>query len=346
MGPEHQEGTDTVGDELDDPPAPEPWEDDPATDAVEVPESYTPEQFQQGIAAAATAAAEKATADARAAAEAEFNERRSHFDRRDQRTREALSKAGLALTDEGPAVTDLTKVLSLLGMGAAKQQDAPADETDWYDPIQRQAAITKQAEAVADTKIAALKAELLGQLGPLAMAQGTLIKPLADQAVASSMDALGVPGLQNLPAFREAFEPYFSELTPDRKSDPAQVRSLALYVMGTLDPAVIADARTKATAEKAAAEKQAERDRQRNALGQYAPAGATRSATLRQSPEGGDTVFASAHALVREALSGHSSIHGAFDEEMHRAMAAPDLPDGRSAADALTEKRAKAGARR
>ncbi len=231
---------------------------------VAEPETYTAEEY----AAALVAEREKVSAEAKAAAQAEFDERRSHFDRRDQKVRETLAKSGLALTDEGPAVTDLTKVLSLLGMGAAKQAEPKADEADvdWYDPAQRAAYIAKEAQRIAAQEVKGLRDEFISTLGPLVSAQNSLIAPRAEEAIKSYFDREGLSGLQSHASFKEAFEPLFDKLPPDAKGDRKQVQAVAAYAAALVSDEDLADVRQKAAAAKQKADAQAERDRMRGGL--------------------------------------------------------------------------------
>ena len=320
----------------------ESWEDgyvDPGETAVEVetPESYTPEEYQTALAAAVDAA----RAEESARLTADFDKRRSDLDRRKNVLLTDLRSKGFDATEEGVLVpANPQKALqTIFGM----QPEVPAasgneDEFDWWGATQaeRDAYLDRRSDARYEAREKALEERINKQLGTLSSLQDHVLRPQQMQTVADFTAELGVEGLENNETFQQYFQGYLSQLSPEQRILESGIQTAASAAFGQLGPEGRAEARKAAETKRAEAAKQAERDKQRNALGQYAPSG-TRTATQRETPGQQDDVMTSATSLLREARK----LAGGFDEEFHRASMAPDLADGRSAVEALQEKRAR-----
>lgn len=307
---------------LEDDPAPEP--------AAQEEEWYTAEQ----VAELRKQERESAAEEARQVAEAQFNERRGAIDKNHNAALDAIRAAGMDWNPKtGLAYVNPAAALQQM-LGAAPQQTqakAEPPQVEAYDPESIKA---YTAEVARQTRAEVL-AEVKPLLDSLANGQANIMLPGALGQAASFVASRGYTGAENTPEFKEAFRSGYSSLSLEQRSDPAVIRLIAGGAFASVPDDVLEKVRQDGEKGRQEAAAQAERDRQRAAMGfsqtQGQPGRAATLVDLQNEQKQGvlQRFFDGAEGLTQE------------QRDTARALVAGKLPNGQHAYDLLQAKRAK-----
>lgn len=283
---------------------------------------------------------EAAAEEARQVAEAQFNERRGAIDANHNKVLEAIRAAGIDYNAKSGVSFNPNQVLATMFGGQQQQtggkQELPQVEA--YDPD----SIKAYTAQVVQQALAEQQSAFNKQLEMLSNVQAQSILPSAMATAAPFFEEMGVAGLQNTPECAQAFNYAYSQLPLDQRLDPLVIQGVASYALAATPKEVREKVRADAEKGRTESAAQAERDRQRAALGLSQTQGQPGRANSVAEWQAGQN-----NQVLQNFLAATAD-NPAVDKDMARALMAGTLANGQKAVDVLAAKRAreKAAAKR